>query len=502
MLTQNPSISEIASSNLPDLTKALSDEKIAKSLLAACKSFSKNGPPPKRPAPDPLSPSSKRLKSQFSLYETPQIPQELEKSLELPAPSTDEEAIEKCMVYTNRAPLVLAFAVQLLRYTMPEQPLSGRLSLAQAVVSVNSRGKAQSLGIREKEEGEGWGSGQPRVRVMGREVGVLKRSGYEWKEEEGKVEKEVKVEVPEESQTQKDEVGQSQVESSASTMKNEPNLQPSNIGWTVSSPITSKKSTFIARSIPITSTQAASQALTSLLPQDSLASADHNISAYRILTSQGSILDSCSDDGETGGGNHLLSILKSSNLTNVLLVVSRWYGGIMLGTDRWRIMTDVSRDALSQRLRVSGVLGREALWGLDMEGLEKGSDTGSLPVHRPEGARSYILKSFLTPPSPASEGTASKSAEKVNGETPSKKAKKKKTQAQMQEENAKNLGMLLGALDMLFTSWAQWLSKEELDRRAWGWYVAVRPDVQDGIAGWGGKGVVKLGDILALRRRA
>lgn len=389
---------------------------------------------------------------------------------------------------------MLAFAVQLLRYTMPEQPLSGRLSLAQAVVSVNSRSKAQSLGIKEKGgDGEGWGSGQPKVKVMGREIGVLKRSGYEWVDEEVKEEKTVKEEeVPDQSQTQRDEpnfVEEDQAASSAATMKNEPDLQPSNLGWTVSSPITSRKSTFIARSIPVTSTHVASQALTALLSQESLSSASHNISAYRIVTSSGSILESSSDDGETGGGNHLLSILQSSNLTNVLLVVSRWYGGIMLGTDRWRIMTDVSRDALSQRLRVSGVLGKEALWGLDMEGLDKGSNTGSLPVHRPEGARSYILKSFLTPPSP-------------DGAEEGGKKKKKKTQAQVQGENEENLGMLLGALDMLFSSWSQWLSKEELDRRAWGWYVAVRPDVQGGIAGWGGKGVVKLGDILALRRKS
>ena len=60
--------------------------------------------------------------------------------------------------------------------------------------------------------------------------------------------------------------------------------------------------------------------------------------------------------------------------------------------------------------------------------------------------------------------------------------------------------MLLGALELLYQSWAHILSKEDLDRRAWGWYVRVRPDVASGQAGWGGKGIVRLADILELRR--
>jgi hypothetical protein len=39
-----------------------------------------------------------------------------------------------------------------------------------------------------------------------------------------------------------------------------------------------------------------------------------------------------------------------------------------------------------------------------------------------------------------------------------------------------------------------------LDKRAWAWYLRVRPDVQSGAQGWGEKGQVKLSDILALRR--
>ncbi|EAU35023.1 conserved hypothetical protein [Aspergillus terreus NIH2624] len=63
---------------------------------------------------------------------------------------------------------------------MPEQPISSRLSLAQAVVSANSRSKAVSLGIETgaSAEQEGWGQGQPVVKVLGRDIRVLKRWGY------------------------------------------------------------------------------------------------------------------------------------------------------------------------------------------------------------------------------------------------------------------------------------------------------------------------------------
>jgi hypothetical protein len=57
-------------------------------------------------------------------------------------------------------------------------------------------------------------------------------------------------------------------------------------------------------------------------------------------------------------------------------------------------------------------------------------------------------------------------------------------------------------LELLYESWAQVLSKEDLDKRAWGWYVRVRPDVAQGAAGWGNKRNIKLFDILQLRRSA
>lgn len=70
----------------------------------------------------------------------------------------------------------------------------------------------------------------------------------------------------------------------------------------------------------------------------------------------------------------------------------------------------------------------------------------------------------------------------------------------LEAEKEHNLSLLLGALRLLYDSWADHVSTAELDRRAWSWYIAVRPEVDSGPAGWGAKGPVRLQAILDLCR--
>jgi hypothetical protein len=215
---------------------------------------------------------------------------------------------------------------------------------------------------------------------------------------------------------------------------------------------------------------------------EELQNASHNITAWRIQGEHG-VLEDADDDGEGGGGRHLLQTLQSLNLVNVLLVVTRWYGGILLGPDRWRLITQVSQDALSQRLRVAGRLAGEAVWGLDLEAMRSQdsavTDPG-LPVHKPDRARDYILKAFATATDPSA---------------------KRKTGIAAEREKERNLGLLLAALDLLISSWIEHIGRDELDRRAWSWYVQCRPDVPSGASGWGAKGQLRLQQILDLRRK-
>lgn len=61
--------------------------------------------------------------------------------------------------------------------------------------------------------------------------------------------------------------------------------------------------------------------------------ARHNCFAYRILNKNG-IYEKSSDDGEPSGtaGAPMLNLLQKNNLVNVIVIVTRYFGGILLGT--------------------------------------------------------------------------------------------------------------------------------------------------------------------------
>lgn len=196
------STAKLAQTKPAELQAVFEDEKLVKQILAAAKRVSKKRAAAAAAGDDSvlLHPSPKKKKKKLkndSLFDDddkPLTPANLEASLQLPYSTSNASELEKIILQTNRAPLVLAFVVIMLKYTMPEQPLSSRLSLAQAYVSVTSRSRAVYLGIEsgKSAEEEGFGEGQPVVSVAGKQITVLRRWGYEWKEEEEELEHEQK----------------------------------------------------------------------------------------------------------------------------------------------------------------------------------------------------------------------------------------------------------------------------------------------------------------------
>lgn len=462
-LTGYNSIEQIAEAPLANVEEAIKDAKLAKTFQTACKAHSKKPTAgAKRNAEDATSPSSKKPKlepTKRDLDYGSMAPDDLEASLELPL-EEDEAAIRDTTIVTNRAPLVLAFAVELLRVTMPEQPPSSRLSLAQAVVSANSRSKAVSIGIEQPGGEIAISEGQPKVRVMGREIPVLKRGDYTWS---GAPKKET--------------------DSTASSSKDGSASQGAKKMWTPSMTLTSRASTFVAHAATVPNANVRSSYMKQLMAEKpDLETASHNAWAIRTSFGNSPLVQQASfDDGESGCGKFLLEVMKEANITNTLVVLTRWYGGVMLGPDRWRLMRECVNDALaSQRRTASFVAGEAAVWGLDTQDTAPATSTVGMGIHRPEGARNYLLRSF------ASEAAA--------------EGGPKKTVTAMNEEKQENLGKLLGALRIVFESWSGVLRKDEIDKRAWNWYVAVRPDVQSGPSGWGAKGELKLSKILDLKR--
>lgn len=355
----------IAKTDLNTLQDIFKDDKIAKRVFNAAKRVMK-----KRNAAgddtDPEQPSPKRMRTNLENEEIK--PSEFEAALSLPISSMSVDELSEIVLITNRAPLALAFAFCVLRYTMPEQPVSSRLSLAQAVVSANSRSKAISIGIEsgKSAEEEGWGDGMPVVKVLGRKIRVLKRWGYD-----------PRVNAPEED-------------------FHEENVQ-------------------LTDGSGIQSTQ-----------------------------------------------------IKSS------------------AADR------TQEDEANPQL--SAHSGTSPLWGVDLEAqrvsnrrvlVGSSKPKAALPIFTAESARAYLLKSFTK----ATQVASAKA-----------QLSKRSGSSQQSAETEECLGCLLRSIDIVCQSWTSHLNRDELDRRAWTWYLSVRPDVQSGASGWGEKGPVKLSSILALRR--
>ena len=110
-----------------------------------------------------------------------------------------------------------------------------------------------------------------------------------------------------------------------------------------------KNSTFQGHHIPVDNQDDIVPALHALYADPRIARATHNIYAYR-LSSGGNTMEHFEDDGEWGAGRVLLKLLKENNITNRLVCVSRWYGGIHLGKARFDHIEAAATDALGEIL--------------------------------------------------------------------------------------------------------------------------------------------------------
>ncbi|PSN74448.1 UPF0029-domain-containing protein [Corynespora cassiicola Philippines] len=117
--------------------------------------------------------------------------------------------------------------------------------------------------------------------------------------------------------------------------------------WTIAPALTEKKSVFIARVAPVSSPAQAKQYVTHLLATDKKAArATHNMTAWRIRGPNETSYQDCDDDGETAAGGRMLHLMQLMDVWNVMVVVTRWYGGVLLGPDRFRIINTAAREAL------------------------------------------------------------------------------------------------------------------------------------------------------------
>lgn len=113
----------------------------------------------------------------------------------------------------------------------------------------------------------------------------------------------------------------------------------------VNGEIVEKKSKFIANIFPVENEEEALKKLEEVRKHHR--DARHNVFVYRIANG----VERASDDGEPSGtaGVPILDILRGMNLQNVLVVVTRYFGGILLGTGGLvRAYVDSTKEALKE----------------------------------------------------------------------------------------------------------------------------------------------------------
>ena len=112
--------------------------------------------------------------------------------------------------------------------------------------------------------------------------------------------------------------------------------------------IQDRKSTFQGHLARVNSVDEVMKTIEKLKLIKKISLATHNMWAYRIVENDTQIVrEDCDDDGETHAGSRLLHLLNIVDAKGVLVIVSRWYGGIQLGPDRFKHINNAARDVLS-----------------------------------------------------------------------------------------------------------------------------------------------------------
>jgi putative IMPACT (imprinted ancient) family translation regulator len=156
-----------------------------------------------------------------------------------------------------------------------------------------------------------------------------------------------------------------------SAVKNARDGLPTGLKIVSSEPITEKRSVFIGHAVRVTDEKEVPLVVNDLLEDRKIAKAAHPaIFAYRIAKDVGGVagkvyntgepsapwgylgssdltlLLDYDDDGESQAGARLKHLLEILELENVMVVVTRWYGGTLLGPDRFKHINQAARDAL------------------------------------------------------------------------------------------------------------------------------------------------------------
>lgn len=120
--------------------------------------------------------------------------------------------------------------------------------------------------------------------------------------------------------------------------------------------IVEKKSRFIAHVASVASVEEAQEYIEKIRKQ--YWDARHNCFAFSI--GEDNPVTRCSDDGEPGGtaGKPILEVIQGSGISNIVIVVTRYFGGTLLGTGGLvRAYTEASRVGIADAVIVEKIRG-------------------------------------------------------------------------------------------------------------------------------------------------
>lgn len=148
-------------------------------------------------------------------------------------------------------------------------------------------------------------------------------------------------------------------------------------GYVGSAEIVVKRSRFIATVARVDSEDAARAVIAGVRAEHP--TARHHCSAFVVEVPQAQPIERSSDDGEPSGtaGAPILEVLHAAGLTQVVAVVTRYFGGVLLGTGGLaRAYADATSEALVTMPRVTPI--SEDLLALELAPDEAGRITGAL----------------------------------------------------------------------------------------------------------------------------
>jgi len=116
-------------------------------------------------------------------------------------------------------------------------------------------------------------------------------------------------------------------------------------------PVNERKSKFQAHLAEVHSIEEVELVVEELMKNKKIRNATHNMYAYRLDLPGKPMAEGREDDGENGGGDKILYILQVQSVANLVIVVTRWFGGVLLGPERFKLIQNVATSVLSSYLK-------------------------------------------------------------------------------------------------------------------------------------------------------